>query len=237
MKLPKKITPCPVFDTTVEIRFDALLPSEAVFGVLYEKFKDDYKSYEKLPILQLPEEIRSSDPNLIFQPHYKLIKDGFVIQIGPKILSVGCFGEYVGWDFYFKEVKAVFLKAKKTSIFREINRAGIRYINFFDLNIFKNVKLDINIGKSWIGEEPTLFKTVMKSERLIKTLQIANNVSLQRGTKILTGSVIDIDSATDGQHDIYDNLNEILEKAHLEEKKLFFKLLKEDFLASLNPEF
>ena len=74
MDIPTKITPCPIVEVIVELRFEADLPDEAVFGVIYSSFRNETGEIEKLPILQLPEALRSTDPNLIYKPHYRLRK-------------------------------------------------------------------------------------------------------------------------------------------------------------------
>ena len=61
MKIPKKITSCPLVETIVELRFESSLPPDAIFGVIYQKLKSDYPKVDKLPILQIPEEIRFKD--------------------------------------------------------------------------------------------------------------------------------------------------------------------------------
>ena len=65
MKLPKEISPCPIIDTVIEIRFESTMPKEAkeaIFGIIFNEFNDRYPSLEKLPILQIPEAIREADP-------------------------------------------------------------------------------------------------------------------------------------------------------------------------------
>jgi uncharacterized protein (TIGR04255 family) len=69
MKLPKKISPCPIVEAIIEIRFDASLPGDAIFGIIYNMLKDEYTNLEKLPILELPDAIRTTDPNLMYSPH------------------------------------------------------------------------------------------------------------------------------------------------------------------------
>ncbi|MFH2124995.1 MAG: TIGR04255 family protein, partial [Pseudomonadota bacterium] len=67
--LPKKITPCPLLEAVSEIRFSSKIEGAAVFGMLYEKLKSDYPGdVKKLPILQLPEQVRASEPSLKFKP-------------------------------------------------------------------------------------------------------------------------------------------------------------------------
>lgn len=51
MELPKKIDPCPIVDAIIEIRFSTNIHPSAVFGVIYNEFKDKYPTVEKLPIL------------------------------------------------------------------------------------------------------------------------------------------------------------------------------------------
>jgi uncharacterized protein (TIGR04255 family) len=107
MKIPKRINPCPIIEAIVEIRFESGMPPDAVFGVLYNEFKSAYKKVEKLPILQLPEIVRAKDINLRFQPHYKLIQDDFLLQIGPSVLSIVNVNEYVGWNNFSSRIRDI----------------------------------------------------------------------------------------------------------------------------------
>ena len=70
MQIPKKITPCPILEAIVEIRFEPEEPDDAIFGIIYNQFKKSFPEIEKLPILQIPDQFRSKDPNLIYKPHY-----------------------------------------------------------------------------------------------------------------------------------------------------------------------
>ena len=45
MQIPKKITPCPILEAIVEIRFEPEEPDDAIFGIIYNKFK---KRFPKL---------------------------------------------------------------------------------------------------------------------------------------------------------------------------------------------
>ena len=80
MSLPIKINPCPIVDCVVELRFKISIEPAAVFGIVYNAFKSDYPTVEKMPVLNLPEEIRLNDPNLIYQPWYRLRNGGFLLR-------------------------------------------------------------------------------------------------------------------------------------------------------------
>ena len=89
MQLPKVISPCPIIEAIVEVRFDASIPSDAIFGVVYNEFKNDFpKKPESLPITQLPEQIRNNEPNLLYKPHYRLSDSTFLLHVGQKVISI-----------------------------------------------------------------------------------------------------------------------------------------------------
>ena len=147
MKLPKKIDPCPIVEAIVEIRFDSVIVSDAIFGLIYNSFKDSYPTTEKLGILQIPEAIRSSDQELSFKPHYKLLNDDFIFQVGPKVLSIVSTKEYVGWGKFIEEILRSFKIVKDLAIIDKVKRIGLRYINFFDFDIFEKINLNMKLNE------------------------------------------------------------------------------------------
>jgi uncharacterized protein (TIGR04255 family) len=164
MKIPKKITPCPIMEAILEIRFSSIIPEDANFGIIYDKFKDSFSKVEKLPILQLPDQIRSSDSNLIHKPHYKLFSDEFIIQVGPKVFSLVTVGEYPGWDKYFSSINEVFGVLFKLNIIENVNRMGLRYVNIFkDMNIFEKSNLKMSLKKTELVGQNINLTTVIPS--------------------------------------------------------------------------
>jgi uncharacterized protein (TIGR04255 family) len=65
------------------------------------------------------------------------------------------------------------------------------------------------------------------------------NVAIDKVT--YAGSLIDIDTNLEpfpeSAKTNFDEFIDIIERAHEEEKKLFFSLLEDDYLKSLNPEY
>jgi len=238
MKLPKKISPCPIVEAIIEIRFDASLPGDAIFGIIYNMLKDEYTNLEKLPILELPDAIRTTDPNLMYSPHYKLRKDNFIIQIGPKVFSLVNFNEYCGWDLFYNKTDEVFTKIAALKIINKIKRMGLRYINIFPaLNMYEKSNLKINIDNESFITGINLVLNI-PAPPYINTLRMVSSTEAIVADKVLTGSVIDIDTVLDNVPDnFFENMNTIINKAHVEEKALFFNLLKPDYITTLNPEY
>lgn len=236
VRLPKKISPCPILEAIVELRFDSPFPADAIFGIIYNAFKAEYPNVQELPILQLPEIVRNKDQILKYKPYYKLSNDDkFLFQVGARTISLVSLNPYSGWGVFFGKIKNVVQRIKELEIVSAYSRVGIRYINGFDCNILEKINLSLNMtGKSFIDLDSSI-RLEVPTGKFISTLQIANNAQVTKVGAITKGSVIDIDTYIDNPaSDIID----LIENGHSEEKKLFYTLLKEEFVKQeLNPEY
>ncbi len=239
IKLPKKINPCPIIESIVELRFDSQIPQDAIFGIVYNEFKKEYSNLQELPILQLPEMVRKTDPNLRYKPYYKLTSEDnkFIFQIGGRVYSLINTRPYDGWAIFFGKIKDLISRLKKMSIIDYYTRIGIRYINGFDFNILEKVNLSINLSDTNLKDYESAIRINVPSNKFISTLQVINDALIKKIDTVtnIKGSVIDIDTYIENpKNDIVKNI----EEGHLEEKKLFFSLLNEEFInKELNPEY
>ena len=242
MKIPKKITPCPIVEAIVEVRFNSKTPDEAIFGIVYDKFKDKFSKTEKLPILQIPEQIRSKDPNLRHKPCYKLTNEDLIIQVGPRVFSLANFENYMGWKSFSKVIKEIFKIFFHALSIDRVERIALRYVNLFnELNILKKSNLKIELKSENLGSNEINFIANIPSENFNRRLLIANHSEVTVNQNRYTGSIIDIDTV---QNEFsfektidFGKFIACINEAHIKEKELFFSLLNEEFLASLNPEY
>lgn len=238
MLIPTKITPCPIVDATIGIFFETDMVPDAIFGIVYNAFKDEYPEVERLPILQVPAEIRSKDKNLIRQPHYRIKNKKFVLVIGPKGVSLGINGAYVGWQRFLPEVDKVFKKTGELGIIKNVKRLGIRYINVFDFDIYEKINLKVSLEQGNLKHKNLFIKTDVVSDSFISTLQVANNATGTILNKRFSGSIIDIDTHIEKEIGaFFSNYTNLLIEGHEEEKKIFFSLLSPEYLKTLNPEY
>ncbi len=235
--LPKKINPCPILECVVELRFDSSFPHDAIFGIIYNQFKDDYPDLQELPILQLPEAVRKQDPMLKYKPYYKMISEDkkFLFQIGARVFSLINLNPYCGWSGFFNKLKNLIERMEKLSIVDIYTRAGIRYINGFDFNIFEKINLSINLGKDSTTDFNSTIHMEVPTGQFSSMLQVVNNAQIKKIDMAGKGSIIDIDTYIENPGN---GIIKIIEQGHLEEKKLFFTLLKKEFINNeLNPEY
>lgn len=233
-KLPISINPCPIIEAIFEIRFESSFPGDAIFGIVFNQFKDEFQNVEQLPILQLPAAIRDQDPNLKFTPHYKIKKDNFIIQIGPNVFSLTNIKEYCGWKIFSKKIYDTYTKLSKLNLIQKQLRTALRYINMLpDINIFEKTNLAIHLNDEKLGENQINFTAEIPYEHGSSNLKLISFAEAIVEKRSIKGSIVDID--TQVQHDKFENFQKVVERAHTEEKKIFFRLLEKEFLKTLNP--
>lgn len=239
MRIPERISPSPIVDAVVDIRFAPSAPADAVFGLIFPHIKDRYKSLMKLPILQVPDEIRQKDPNFIFQPYYRLEHGPFVLQVGPRVLIFSA-PNYPGWGAFSGELRNVMDSMFKICLFDTIDRIGIRFINFFEGNVFKQFDVQLRVGGIEQTETNVFVRTISSTPPFVTTLQISNDVSIQQEDHARHGSIIDLDVSVSTPAlpaDQLDTFMGIVTNGHDSLKRDFFKLLTPAFLETLHPDY
>lgn len=235
--LPIQITPCPIIEATVELKFESKLPKGAIFGVLYSALGNRFSKVEKLPTAALPMDIIESDPNLKHKALYRLTDGLFTAQMGFDVVSIHSPTEYVGWGMFSENILSFFEKIKSTGVIDTPKSLALRYLNFFENDIFPHINLQVQLNKEPYQSDNIVLRAQTKEQAFTKILQIANNVTLSNNHQQKNGSLIDIACVLEEFVDLFANLPELLNKAHKLEKELFFGLLKQEFLDTLNPQY
>ena len=235
-----RIEKCPLIDALIEFRFEAAIAKSAVFGVIYNLIRNDYRgNVINLPILQIPEQIREVDPNLKFKPLYRIEGDKFIIQIGYDVLSISSKMPYVGWPEFSQHSLSLINKIIQEGIIKRVSRLGHRYINFFRGDITNSLTMSFSMTEKYVSEN-LLIRTDVRDGNFMNTLQFANNANYRPNpnTSEIVGSLIDIDTSREYSDNFFiENREQEINMAHECEKKLFFSLLKPTFLETLNPTF
>lgn len=237
--LPIKISPCPIIESKIEIRFTPNFPPDAVVGVAYNLLSQNgVCTLIQLPIMQLPADIRSKDPQFKYQPTHTITNQDIFVHVGPNVAIIQIPSlDYPGWQVFREKINGIVSTLCTSNLIREIGYIGLRYINFFpNINIFDKIKLRIE-GLAQKGRS-TIFRTELDNKNFTNVLQISDGVHVKNTRQDCDGSLIDITTVTLPQHGLtLDNSMSHIDKIRAGEKELFFSLLKQDFLDSLSPEY
>ncbi len=236
---PTKLNSIPIISAVVEIKFISNVPSDAVFGTFYPLLNSDFPELKKLPILQVPSDIREKDPQLANAPHYEFYNnknDTLKVLLGPGVLAI-VFNkstiEYPGWTEYIEDkIHKIYNDVFQTNIITSIKRFGIRYTDFFNDNIFENTEFSIKQESYNISEnEKVQIIRTFEKENFMHNVVVSNNAEVVTNGIQSLGSIIDIDSYIDNpKEDFKDEYKTYLKNGHDINKKQFFTILKKEYI-------
>ena len=242
MRIPRKITPDPIIDAVTELRFESDLHPDAVFGVISNAVKEEFLKFDRLPILQIPEQVRSTDPNLKYSPLFQSLVDNYRLNIGPRVISLANVNPYLGWnDSFFPKIKSIVERLESTGVVKRFIRLGVRYIDFFqEEDIFDSLNLTISMdGKAFTALEKQFSTVQDKGDGIFARIQITNNAKVTKNkTQHLNGSIIDSDifwEPSDGFG--FTELTDVINRCHAVANSTFYSLLKQEFIDSRNPDY
>ncbi|MBR5695990.1 MAG: TIGR04255 family protein [Paludibacteraceae bacterium] len=231
MNIPSRLENSPLVDCVIELRFETDLVKSAVFGVIYNCIKGMYPGIVyNLPISQLPEQIRDSNPDLKYKPMYRLENDKTILQIGSDVICISSKIPYIGWNTFYEITVDIIKKVLGLGFIKRISRVGFRYINFIEGDIKDLLKLSFKLDDNTF--DSLNIRTRIVKSGFINNLIFSNDAFFNQKK----GSVIDIDTSKEyNDNYFYNNIESELGKAHQCEKELFFSLLKEELLQRFNP--
>jgi uncharacterized protein (TIGR04255 family) len=226
-------------EAATEVRFVSPVPEAALQGLLFAQIRKRYPKYVQLPGASLPADMRALNPILQYAPVAQYHSPEFIIQTGPRAVTLLIqAAKYPGWGVLSAEIAFFFEALKNADFVSEGERLGLRYINFFAFDVLPNLDLEVLVhGKQLNAPELNLI-CGLKREKAFVRLGIGNNAMAKIADEPRYGSVLDIDvSFNSEEFTLFDGVIEKLDDAHLIAKQIFFGLLKQEFLDTLEPEY
>lgn len=239
MKLPKRLAPNPLVLSTVEIRFTSTLSEGDVLSTFYPAFS---AKYPKIRDNRVPKDLRNRIVNLKYSADYTLYNDQFSVSISNNLIAFENVNDYQLWDKYFPFIVDSLKCLEQLRIITSINRVGVRYASIFEqAKDFSDV-INTNITFPYTDFQPKLrlYHADYKKDDILIQVRISEQAKVEKeGQKPKSGIYFDLDAAMNKElpQAIDEKLFSIIDSLHSEEKKMFFSLLKPDFIKSLNPEY
>lgn len=241
--LPIRLNPDPLVSSTVELRFESLLDRKAVIGAVYYKLREQFPVLETLVPDELPESLRATNPDFCYQPQFRASNEQFLVYLGEQSITVGVVGTYPGWAPFSSAVQEVFQQVHSLDVFGAIQRLGLRYVSFFENNALPGLKLTVSLPGYDGIQLPSSVLMRLPALGCEHTLQMANFIDQAQASGKASdekkiGTVIDIDTVPfHSQPDFFARPAYWLDLLHNAEKELFYSLLTDEFLETLNPEY
>jgi uncharacterized protein (TIGR04255 family) len=230
-KYPVMLKNKPIKEYIIEIRFESIIPIEAIFGILYDKLKELYSNIEEDDISKIPKDIIKKDIALRYIPHYTLSSkfQKIGIKTGPHVIQFfwneSICKEYPGWMGYIsKEVNKAIDEVFDT-IGNKIERVAIRSIDLFGGNLFENINLKINTEQGINLSYPVLSFNNQNEE-------FRNAITISSAVQNMSNvSILDIDTFVENENKITnkDSLKNLIQKIHDVNKSTFFDLVKKEY--------
>jgi uncharacterized protein (TIGR04255 family) len=236
-RLPARIAQCPIVEAVFEARFVSPEAWTTMPGLLFAQIREKYPEQKDLPLTQLPEEIRRQDPALMVLPLVQFRSDSFLIQLGPRVVSlVTKPNAYPGWPAIKQELEWLIARLQAAGFVGETERLGARYIDFFGGDVFNMLRLGLRMNDKPLQGAKTDVTTLLEQGLLSIRLHVSNGaiVATKDGPK--SGSILDVDAWFGAMHaDLFENGLARFGEVHHAIKGLFFGLITPEFLGSLRP--
>lgn len=148
--------------------------------------------------------------------------------------------EYKLWSNFSEIIKTQLDKLFSLDSINTIERVGVRVANIFegDDNINEILNFVPLMNFDSYRQEITIFRTNFFKDDIKLHLQIGEKVRITNERINKSGTYIDIDASVSNDLPINITLFETIETMHIELKKLFFFLIREDYLKNkLNPKY
>lgn len=202
-------------------------------GLLFAQIREKYPQQKDLPLTQLPEEIRRHDPALMILPLVQFLGDKFLIQLGPRVVSLATKpNAYPGWMAIEQELIWLVERLKAAGFVGETERVGARYIDFFGGDVFGALRLGLQLNDKPFQGAQTEITTILRREALSIRLNVTNGAIAATGEGPKPGSVLDVEAWFNPMDvELFGNGLARFAEAHQAIKGLFFGLIKPDFLA------
>jgi uncharacterized protein (TIGR04255 family) len=240
MSLPKKLNSDNLKDTLVEIRYSSDIPQELTLGLVFRMLAPLGYTYTPANVnISLGE---SQQVALGFNSNIGgfLIKENVRIQLISNQITFNCLSDkYVGWESYSRIILEVMDELYKQEVIRNFNRISIRYISEFkNLAIFPNIKGNIDISQTGLKLDNSILRLVDESQNLKIFITLTNKAKrISQNQQIVDASLVDVNIFEHFNPPINElkDLKTKLDIIHLKQKEVFFGLITDDFLKTLNP--
>jgi len=235
-KLPVKIEPERLKDTIVELRYHSQVAYEYRLGLCH-KVLTDHGFSVFIPSSPNPAETNPAHFFLAVSPKHIFQNDVIRVYYEEGKVVINSNGQYRGWKRYSESVLILADLLRRENLLGEIYWVGLRYISeFSEVQIFDQLTWQFNFPVDNSQTINTSFRTEWIDDSDHIVVNLLNNG--QRGGTSFSLMDVDVNhNCLDKPIELPEQLADVLNRIHEKEKLVFFGLMNEEFLQSLNPTY
>ncbi|RME72916.1 MAG: TIGR04255 family protein [Planctomycetota bacterium] len=245
-RLPRRLRRPPLIEALWEARFrprDTAV-ADLLPGLLFQHFAPQYSRLQRLPAADVPISAAHEDARFRHTPRLRLEGERRSIQIGPRVVSISFRRPYPGWAAFSSEIGKLVDALGSCDLVGDVTRFSLKYTNLLqsgDAPSLELLDLELTMGGRRIDHQPVQLRTEVVSDSIVHVVQIAAPVEvlLPGEAQRIRGLLVDTDSirSYDAHTGQWSRVLADLDEVHTAAKEVFFRLLREDTLTALEPEY
>jgi uncharacterized protein (TIGR04255 family) len=178
VSLPRRLKKEPLIEAIFELRFESTIQvCEILAGTLFSLLDGD-KSFERLPLSEIPAQMRNADANLAYSPLVRLKWDRYFISVGDRSLSVSCQYPYPGWAQFLPAILKILEHISGKNLISKVSRYALKYIDIIASDSIedqiKSINCQIVVGGHSVTKEIFSCRTEFIQGQFVNAVQIAN---------------------------------------------------------------
>lgn len=230
--IPKKITPDCLVDSVVEFDIETDYKDEFIERIVYDSIRASYPD----------DEFRIYPMNGKEEGKHFLANDKFRVYVCSNLISFNIVSQYPGWNIlnrFIKDALQGLYNVEKPML--NFQQVRIKYVSRFpNISIFEvwdGDPIKLNQIPPFLGREFSFnFSIFSKEKQLLAEANVKLNDQLpfDQGKGVYSRIYVAL-QAVKGNGD-WSTVYEQLQLLHYNEKEVFFRLLSQEFVDKLNPE-
>ena len=241
-KLPVKLEQDTIVNAIFEVRFTSRteLVSNILLGMLFKEYGAEFPKIEKTNLSEIPQQILETDPRLRYAHYYKLHGEQYSLMVGEHVFSLSCNRPYEGWLAFREKILQLLFFVNGTGVIDAVQRFSLKYSNIVSVDddtTLEKFLVGVTVGDFEVQNQPIVLHTEIKYDDYINIIDIKTNIIASiKGEGEFKGVVFDVDTIHKGGYkDFWQEIDDLLEEAHMVEKKVYFGLLKPETIDRLGP--
>ena len=198
MRLPKTLDREPLVDALFEVRLREASPlADILPGILFQDYGNN-AIVTRLPVAEIPQDMRASDPSLHYAPLVRIELDKYVISVGDRSVIINCKMPYPKWERFNIAILDLVDRVSKLNLTVHVERFSLKYVNLIQAPTIEEqaskLNMHIKFGDVEVGNDHAKIQVHHSEGGLIHILSavLGAQGTLADGQAVF-GTIVDID--------------------------------------------